>query len=252
MEWSKARNLVGRPNPYTWEIVDTALSKAGAIVALLTTDDEARLRPHLWSEHENALEKEYLFQPRQNVLFEAGVAYGRAPQRTILVRIGAHRPMSDLAGHHILQLDDSPQSRQAVADALRTAGCPVELSGADWFQAGVFSLTEPREAAGKETEWTRAQADEMKKGAATLSLYKTQLKGLTDLITAASVVDGIHSFFTQHPEYLNPANAGFLEKYSLDFRDRVLFGTGNAMKQFSLDELKRDGELLHIEANAQA
>lgn len=80
-------------------------------------------------------------QPRQNVLFDAGVAYGRAPERTLLLRIGPQRPMSDLAGHHILQLDDSPQSRQAVADALRVAGCPVDLSGSDWFRAGRFSLS---------------------------------------------------------------------------------------------------------------
>jgi predicted nucleotide-binding protein len=118
--------------------VDTALRIAGAIVALLTPDDEARLREEFWSSHENALEKEYLHQPRQNVLFEAGVAYGRAPQRTVLIRVGSHRPMSDLAGHHILKLDNSPEARQAVADALRAAGCPVDLSGADWYRAGNF------------------------------------------------------------------------------------------------------------------
>lgn len=142
LEWSKARSLTGKPNPYTWEIVDKALTEAGAIVALLTPDDDARLRPHLCTPHDSAIEKEYLPQPRQNVLFEAGVAYGRAPDRTVLVRVGSQRPMSDLAGHHILQLDDSPQSRQAVADALHAAGCPIDLSGTDWFRAGSFSLRE--------------------------------------------------------------------------------------------------------------
>lgn len=107
LEWSAARRMTGKPTPFTWEIVDTALTQAGAIVALLTTDDEARLRQDLWGESENAIEKELLAQPRQNVLFEAGAAYGRAPQRTILVRIGSHRPMSDLAGHHILALNNS-------------------------------------------------------------------------------------------------------------------------------------------------
>jgi predicted nucleotide-binding protein len=156
LEWSKARNLTGKTNPYTWEIVDKALREAGAIVALLTPDDEARLKKHLWSEHESSLEKEYMYQPRQNVLFEAGVAYGRAPERTILVRVGSHRPMSDLAGHHILQLDDSPQSRQSLADALRTAGCPVDLTGTEWFRSGKFSLTEQAEAA-REKPKERAQ-----------------------------------------------------------------------------------------------
>jgi predicted nucleotide-binding protein len=141
LEWSDARRHTGKPNPFTWEIVDQALKEAGCIVALMTPDDEARLATHLWAEHENALEKERLLQPRQNVLFEAGVAYGRAPERTLLLRIGSHRPMSDLAGHHILQLDDSPQSRQAVADALSVAGCPVDLSGSDWFRAGLFTVS---------------------------------------------------------------------------------------------------------------
>jgi predicted nucleotide-binding protein len=151
LEWSEARKRTGKPNPYTWEIVDLALREAGAIVALLTPDDEARLAKHLWSEHENAIEKERLLQPRQNALFEAGVAYGRAPKRTVLIRIGSQRPMSDLAGHHILQLDESPQSRQSVADALQTAGCPVNLSGSDWFRAGKFSTAAAPKNGGDET-----------------------------------------------------------------------------------------------------
>jgi predicted nucleotide-binding protein len=237
LEWSKARSLTGKPNPYTWEIVDKALSVAGAIVALLTPDDEARLGPRLWAERESALEKDYLSQPRQNVLFEAGVAYGRAPERTILVRVGSHRPMSDPAGHHILQLDDSPQSRQAVAEALRTAGCPVDVTGADWYRAGNFSLAEQPQGAGKEPE-----------GAATLLLLKTRLKGFTDLGTAAAVVTEIHSFFIKHPTYLNVANIAFLEKYPGDFRDKVCYDADSTMKWASLDELKRDVEALHIES----
>lgn len=160
LEWADARRRTGKTNPYTWEIVDGALSEAGAIVALLTPDDEARLAKHLWAEHENALEKERLLQPRQNVLFEAGVAYGRAPERTVLIRVGSHRPMSDLAGHHILQLDDSPQSRQSVADALRAAGCPVDLSGTDWFRAGRLSTTPGQSAAERAATSENSQASD--------------------------------------------------------------------------------------------
>lgn len=139
MEWSQARAKLGKPNPYTWEVVDWALNNAGAIVALMTPDDEARLKELLIGPQENSMEKELMGQPRQNVLFEAGVAYGRAPLSTVLLRVGSHRPMSDLAGHHILNLNNSPESRQAVADALKAAGCPVDLTGADWFKAGDFS-----------------------------------------------------------------------------------------------------------------
>ena len=35
LEWSEARKRTGKPNPYTWEIVDLALKQAGAIVALV-------------------------------------------------------------------------------------------------------------------------------------------------------------------------------------------------------------------------
>jgi predicted nucleotide-binding protein len=237
LEWSRARSLTGKPTPYTWEIVDKALSEAGAIVALLTPDDEARLRPDLCLENENSLEKQYLSQPRQNVLFEAGVAYGRAPERTVLIRVGSHRPISDLAGHHILQLDDSPQSRQAVADALRAAGCLVDTSGSDWYRSGSFSL--PEMVASQ-------PIDQIKKDLATLSFHKIQLKGFSDLFSAAEVVVKIHKFYELHPEYLNSISAAFLIKYPVDFRDHVAYDADNASKRWSLDELKHDVDTLEI------
>ena len=140
LEWSQARRITGKSTPLTWEIVDTALREAGAIVVLFTADDEARLREDLWGSHESVLEKQVMNQPRQNVLFEAGVAYGRAPQRTVMIRIGGnHRPISDLAGHHLIQLTNDGASRQEVADALRNAGCPVDTTGTDWLKTGDFS-----------------------------------------------------------------------------------------------------------------
>jgi predicted nucleotide-binding protein len=136
--WSDARNRTKKPNPSTWEIVDSALMSGGTIVALLTADDEARLRPALMRVSDAEFENSLMPQPRQNVLFEAGVAYGRDHQRTVLVRIGKQRPMSDLAGHHILTLDDSASAGKAVADALRVAGCSVDISGSDWLTVGTF------------------------------------------------------------------------------------------------------------------
>jgi predicted nucleotide-binding protein len=240
LEWSEARRRTNKPNPYTWEIVDLALKEAGAIVALFTPDDEARLRENLWGPNENAVEKQYLCQPRQNVLFEAGVAYGRDPQRTILIRVGSHRPMSDLTGHHIVQLDDSPESRQAVADGLRLAGCPVDVSGSEWFRAGTFSIPDP-------STGVSIQAERAKKDSGKLLLYKTQVKGLSDISTAANVVASIHSFFLVEPQYLNKTSTLFLEKYPLAFKDQLSYNPEVAMKKWSLDELKRDVESLNIE-----
>jgi predicted nucleotide-binding protein len=239
LEWSEARRRTNKPNPYTWEIVDLALKEAGAIVALFTPDDEARLRENLWGSNENAIEKQYLSQPRQNVLFEAGVAYGRDPQRTILIRVGSHRPMSDLTGHHIVQLDDSPESRQAVADALRLAGCPVDVSGSEWFRAGTLSL--PDQASG-----THVQAEKMKKDSGKLLLYKTQVKGCSDLHTAANIVVDIHRFFSLESQYVSEINASFLMKYPLDLNDQLSFNPDAAMKKWSLEELRRDIDGLQI------
>ena len=211
LEWSEARRRTGKPNPYTWEIVDLALTEAGAIVALMTPDDEARLLEHLWTNTENGLEKQLLPQPRQNVLFEAGVAYGRDPQRTVLIRVGAQRPMSDLAGHHILTLDNSPQSRQAIADALRAAGCPVDVSGSGWFESGDFSVAD---APVK----SRGTSDRIKQDAAKLRLYQIHIKGFSELLDAANIVTSIHSFFSAKPEYLNEASGTISGEISVELQ----------------------------------
>jgi hypothetical protein len=234
LEWSKARSLTGKPNPYTWEIVDKALTEAGAIVALLTPDDEARLSPVLWSERESTLEKEYLYQPRQNVLFEAGVAFGRNPERTILIRVGSQRPMSDLAGHSILQLDDSAQSRKAVAEALVNAGCSVDTSGSDWFQSGSFAIPDRGMRAGV----THASREDI----AALLLLKTRLKGCSELSDAAGIVADIHEFFTRRPLYLleNDEAVSFLQKYPFNLSGEALYDVTTAESKWPVDQLKRD------------
>ena len=239
LEWSEARRRTGKPNPYTWEIVDLALKDAGAIVALLTPDDEARLRQHLWEPNENATEKQYLAQPRQNVLFEAGVAYGRNPERTILLRVGSHRPMSDLSGHHIVELNDSPQSRQEVADALRAAGCPVDLSGTDWYKEGKFNLPELSPA-------SIIDPIQARKDSGTLRLQQIAIKGSQDLQGAANAVVEVHIFFETHPDYLNEANEAFLQKYPRDLRQQLAFNSREALKRWSLPELQADADLLTI------
>jgi predicted nucleotide-binding protein len=239
LEWSEAKRRTKKTNPYTWEIVDLALREAGAIVALFTPDDEARLREDLWDPNENSAEKEFLSQPRQNVLFEAGSAHGRSPERTVLVRIGSHRPMSDLAGHHIIQLNNSPQSRQEVADALRIAGCPVDVSGTDWYRSGNFSLSDTMPRANLGTQKVRRDSG-------TLLLYKAQLKGCSDLRTAANIVASIHVFFGSDPQYMNPLNTVFLEKYPFDFKEQVSFNWEGARKRWALEDLVRDVETLNI------
>jgi hypothetical protein len=110
---------------------------------------------------------------------------------------------------------------------------------------------EQREEARKETERKQAEADRVKQDQATLLMYKTQLKGSTDLPTAASVVRDIHSFFIKRPHYLNPTNRAFLEKYPDNFHDRVCFAPGQ-FDPAALDELKRAVESLQIRPNPKS
>jgi len=246
LEWSQARKLTSKTNPFTWEIVDTALTEAGAIVALFHTGRRSGLRQHLLTEHDSSLERQYMSQPRQNVLFEAGVAYGRAPDRTVLIRVGALRPMSDLAGHHVIQFDDSAESRQAVADALRTAGCPVDTTGSDWYRAGTFSLPERQSRLGDEVADSK-ESKQARDVAARLLLLKIRVRGSSELTNAARTVSDIHSLFAQYPIYLNPENVTFLEKYAEDFQNKVHFSPTRVPE---LHELRADIEKLHIDFGA--
>ena len=63
---------------------------------------------------------------------------GRNEDRTILVELGVLRPFSDVAGRHVIRIDESFRWRQELAQRLRLAGCPVSLDGTEWHSAGDF------------------------------------------------------------------------------------------------------------------
>ena len=138
LEWSEAVRATGRPIPYIGDILNAAFSRAHAVVVLLTPDDEARLSKSLRVDNDPPHEVELSGQARPNVLFEAGMAMGRDEDRTVLVELGEMRPFSDIAGRHVIRLDDSSQRRQELAQRLEAAGCPVNLDGTDWHSAGDF------------------------------------------------------------------------------------------------------------------
>ncbi len=138
LEWSEAVTATGKPTPYVGEILDAAFSRAGAVVVLLTPDDEARLKEPFRTQHDPPYERDLSGQARPNVLFEAGMAMGRSHERTVLVELGALRPFSDIAGRHTIRIDDTSQRRQELVQRLESAGCSVNLGGTDWHTAGVF------------------------------------------------------------------------------------------------------------------
>ena len=140
IEFSEARRMTRRPSPYIGEILDAAFSAARAIIVLLTPDDAASLKDQFQRENDPPHETEPTGQARPNVLFEAGMAMGRDPDRTVLVEIGQLRPFSDIAGLHIVKFDDSSQIRQGLAQRLEDAGCQVNTEGTGWHTAGDFQI----------------------------------------------------------------------------------------------------------------
>jgi hypothetical protein len=125
--------------PYVGDILDAAFSLAQAIIVLMTPDDEARLRKDLREPTDEAYESVLTGQPRQNVIFEAGMAMAHSRDRTIIVELGKPRPFSDIRGRHPIRLDNSAEKRKALARRLADAGCPCNLSGDAWLRQGDFS-----------------------------------------------------------------------------------------------------------------
>ena len=144
LEWSQAIQLTGKASPFIGEILDVAFSKAQAVVVLLTPDDEARLREPFRGSNEPAHEIELTGQARPNVLFEAGMAMGRNPDRTVIVELGTLRPFSDIAGRHTVRMSNDSAARHELAQRLETAGCAVDLSGRDWHREGDFDIGHER------------------------------------------------------------------------------------------------------------
>ncbi len=139
-EWSQLTVATGKGSPYVGEILDKAFSIAYAVIVLMTPDDLACLKKEFRKPDDLGWEIELTGQARPNVLFEAGMAMGRNPDRTILVEAGSLRPFSDVGGRHVVRLDDSIAKRQDLAKRLEAVGCTVDLSGTDWHTAGTFSI----------------------------------------------------------------------------------------------------------------
>jgi hypothetical protein len=139
IEWGEAVSLANSPTPTTMSAVEAAFSHARAVVVLFTGDDEARLRESLWNGNEKPAERDFMPQVRQNVAFEAGSAFAKHSERTVVCQIGELKPFSDMDGLNLAKLDNSLKSRKDLADRLRKARCEVDLSGAEWKTVGDFS-----------------------------------------------------------------------------------------------------------------
>lgn len=139
IEWEEAVQMTGLTSPYVGQVLDAAFSKSQAAVVLFTGDDMARLGSRYVTNDDPEHERDLTPQARPNVLFEAGMAFGRHPERTVIVAIGQTRPFSDLFGKHIVHLSNSPSSRLRLISRLKTAQCDLQYENRDqWLTEGDF------------------------------------------------------------------------------------------------------------------
>ncbi len=141
IEWEEAISFTEKGAPFIGEILENAFQEAQIILILLTPDDKACLREELCKKDESKEEVEFRYQARPNVLFEAGMAFGNMPNRTILIQIGSVKKFSDIAGRHIIYFDGTEKTRINLINRLKTAGCEINIEGkSDWQKEGDFTL----------------------------------------------------------------------------------------------------------------
>jgi hypothetical protein len=115
------------------DIVREGMKRAQGILALFTADEFASLRAECHQEQDTDEDKSR-WQARPNVIFEAGMAYGIAPERTILVVLGNETKLfSDVSGIHLTYLDNSQNSRGRFRQKLIGARCAVDLRTDAWL-----------------------------------------------------------------------------------------------------------------------
>jgi hypothetical protein len=88
-------------------------------------------------------------QPRPNVIFEAGLAMAKFRDSTILVRVGEIRPFTDVAGVHLLDLNNEVKTRTPFAKRLESCGLKVNFHDSYWQTAGDFTISQPKRYAAR-------------------------------------------------------------------------------------------------------
>jgi len=126
-------------NPQIFDIIRAGFHRAFGAVVIFTPDDDARLRSSLHRAADSADIAELRGQPRPNVLLETGYSLCYAPERTLIVTLGDVRLPSDLAGMHMMRLDETLASRLQLVERLRSMGFDVDTSGKDWQDLTGFS-----------------------------------------------------------------------------------------------------------------
>lgn len=145
VEWDEAIKWTGNGTPYVGEIIEAGLSRAQAVVVLMTPDEVTYLNK-AYASGEDDEDTRPEAQVRPNVLFEAGMAMGRKPKYTILVQLGEMRSFSDVHGRHVIRLSNNVDMRRSLALRLETVGCEIDMSTESWKTAGNFEIPQATDA----------------------------------------------------------------------------------------------------------
>jgi predicted nucleotide-binding protein len=143
-DFSSLVATTGEGTPDVGKVLTKAFKEAQAVIILLTPDDVGCLRRSFQTDNDPITEKQLTPQARLNVIFEAGIAMGRCPRRTIIVQVGNIRPFSNIAGRQVVMLDNSEEKKTDLAKRLLYAGCPVDpFNQKKWVNVGNFDLISP-------------------------------------------------------------------------------------------------------------
>lgn len=116
---------------FVGDVVRAGLERAQGIIALFTPDEFSTLRPDHRGTRDKA-EDVQRWQARPNVVFEAGMAYGMDPKRTVLVTIGGEVSLfSDVGGVHVVRLTNT-SGRSTLRQKLIGMGCAVNERADAW------------------------------------------------------------------------------------------------------------------------
>ena len=109
---------------------------------MFSPDELANLKEQFWGADDKHGDGKPAGQARPNVIFEAGLALGAHPEKTVIVQVGKVRPFSDIAGKHFVKLSDATSTRNDLVNRLAKIGCEVNRVGSDWMTTGTFLPTE--------------------------------------------------------------------------------------------------------------
>ncbi|MFE9187563.1 CATRA conflict system CASPASE/TPR repeat-associated protein [Micromonospora haikouensis] len=122
-------NATGEPTPDAIDEIYAGLRLAQTAVILVTPDEVSRPVDGT---------SEVSLRPDQDVLLRAGLAMGVYANRIVLVVAGPARLPQSMRGFKPIALDDSPRCRKIIANRLKLAGCPVNTTGTEWLEPGLF------------------------------------------------------------------------------------------------------------------